>query len=242
MYFYNNPPYFSFVYLCVQLQLNEKNNIECNQEVLFHVLCCFFFTGCNKIPLSLPYKPEAIKLFLHSQWITIKHSYNILARRELCLFCHECGSGVGRTKLLPPLFHLHLRCFRKKNTVQQNAVQISRVWNAKYRTSKPMSSSQNCTMGPGAARIKLQYQKEFNQRFSQAISGFIVVGNNTGHSNVWRLKEGAQRQRRQREKQNYHSSDLCAQLEPWIHLSGKWYEPSKQLSHFIIKLPSFQPI
>lgn len=116
--FRTHTPYFSFVYLCFQLQWNKKikKNLECKQEhqVLFHVLCCFFLTACKKIPPSLPYQGKAIKLFLRSQWITIKHSCNILAWHELWFFCHECGSGVSRRKLLHPLLHLHQRCFRKK--------------------------------------------------------------------------------------------------------------------------------
>lgn len=100
-------------------------------------------------------------------------------------------------------------------------------------------------MGPMCCQNKAPVHKKnliYGKIFTSfAVSGFIVVGNNTCHSKVRRLREGARRQRRQREKQNYHSSDFCAQLGPWIHLSGKWYKPSKRRSHFIIKSPFFSP-
>lgn len=109
--FRTHPPYFSFVYLCFQLQWNKKKKKPRMQPRTSSFVPCFvlvfFLTACNKIPPSLPYQGKAMKLFLRSQWITIKHSCNILAWHELCFFCHECGSGVSRRKLLPPLFHLH---------------------------------------------------------------------------------------------------------------------------------------
>lgn len=99
----------------------KKKNLECKQEhqVLFHVLCCFFLTACNKIPPSLPYQGKAIKLFLRSQWITIKHSCNILAWHELCFF-FVMSVGVGWVvENFCTLCYICISvAFGKKNTIQ----------------------------------------------------------------------------------------------------------------------------